>query len=89
MNVGVAFAKTTAQVWLKMDVPEGSTVRDVIERSGILEQFPEIDLETHKVGIFGQIAKLDKVVSEGSRVEIYRPITANPELAELKDKDDT
>jgi uncharacterized protein len=88
MNVGVAFAKTTAQIWLKMDVPEGSTVREVIERSGILEQFPEIDLETHKVGIFGQIAKLDKVVSEGNRVEIYRPITADPELAELKDKDD-
>lgn len=83
MNVGVAFAKTTTQVWLKMDVPEGSTVRDVIERSKLLAQFPEISLDTHKVGIFGQIAKLDKVVSEGDRVEIYRPITADPERVEL------
>lgn len=88
MNVGVAFAKTTAQVWMKMEVPDGSTVREVIERSGILDQFPEIDLDTHKVGIFGQIAKLDKVVTDGSRVEIYRPITADPELLELEDKSD-
>lgn len=86
MNVGVAFAKPTAQVWIKMEVADGSTVREVIERSGILKQFPEIDLETHKVGIFGQIAKLDKVVTDGSRVEIYRPITADPELFELQDK---
>lgn len=85
MNVGIAFAKSTAQIWLKIDVPEGSTVREVIERSGILKQFPELDLDTHKVGVFGQIAKLDKVVSEGDRVEIYRPITADPELAELTD----
>ena len=86
MNVGLAFAKSTAQVWMRMEVPDGSTVREVIERSGILKQFPEIDLETHKVGIFGQIAKLDKVVTDGSRVEIYRPITADPELLELQDK---
>ena len=83
MNVGVAFAKATAQVWMKMEVPDGCTVREVIERSGILAQFPEIDLQTHKVGIFGQIAKLEKVVSDGDRVEIYRPITADPELVEL------
>ncbi|MEO0818737.1 MAG: RnfH family protein [Pseudomonadota bacterium] len=86
MNVGVAFAKPTAQVWIKMEVANGSTVREVIERSGILKQFPEIDLETHKVGIFGQITKLDKVVTDGSRVEIYRPITADPELFELQYK---
>ncbi len=88
MNVGVTFAKTTTQVWMKMEVPDGSTVREVIERSGILEQFPEIDLDTHKVGIFGQIAKLDKVVADGNRVEIYRPITADPELLELENQDD-
>ena len=86
MNVGVAFAKSTAQVWMKMEVPDGSTVREVIECSGILKQFPEIDLATHKVGIFGQIVKLDKVVTDGNRVEIYRPITADPELLELQDK---
>ncbi len=47
MNVGLAFAKSTAQVWMRMEVPDGSTVREVIERSGILKQFPEIDLPQH------------------------------------------
>lgn len=88
MNVGVAFAKATAQVWLKIDMPEGSTVREVIERSGLLDQFPEIDLEENRVGVFGQLAKLDKVVTEGDRVEIYRAITADPELVELANEKD-
>lgn len=83
MNVGIAYAKPTTQVWLKIDMPEGATVREVIERSGLLDQFPEIDLEVNRVGIFGQLAKLDKVVQDGDRVEIYRAITADPELVEL------
>ncbi|HFB2048873.1 MAG: RnfH family protein [Hyphomicrobiaceae bacterium] len=82
MNVGIAFAKPAGQVWMKLEVPDGSTVLDVIKHSGILKQFPEIDLDINKVGIFGQITKLDKVVAEGSRIEIYRPITADPELLE-------
>lgn len=84
MNVGVAFAGRTAQVWLKIDVPDGATVQDVIERSGFLEHFPEIDLEVNKVGIFGTVAKLSKPVKEGDRVEIYRPIHPEAELLERK-----
>ncbi|WP_138468619.1 RnfH family protein [Poseidonocella sp. HB161398] len=85
MNVGVAFAKQSAQVWMKIEVPEGATVREVIERSGLLAQFPEIDLEVNKVGIFGAVAKLDKPVKEGDRVEIYRPIHPEAELLDRKD----
>ncbi|MGR3369075.1 MAG: RnfH family protein [Sagittula sp.] len=84
MNVGVAYAKPTAQVWRNIDVPEGATVRDVIERSGLLEQFPEIDLAVNRVGIFGAVAKLDKPVAEGDRVEIYRPIHPDAELLEKR-----
>ncbi|MEX5729960.1 putative ubiquitin-RnfH superfamily antitoxin RatB of RatAB toxin-antitoxin module [Rhodovulum iodosum] len=84
MIVSAAFAKATAQVWKNIDVPEGATVREVIERSGLLEQFPEIDLDTNKVGIFGSLAKLDKPVKEGDRVEIYRPIHPDAELLEKK-----
>ncbi|WHZ33947.1 RnfH family protein [Sagittula sp. MA-2] len=84
MNVGVAYAKPTAQVWRNIDVPEGATVRDVIERSGLLEQFPEIDLGVNRVGIFGAVAKLDKPVAEGDRVEIYRPIHPDAELLEKR-----
>jgi putative ubiquitin-RnfH superfamily antitoxin RatB of RatAB toxin-antitoxin module len=85
MNIGVAYADKFKQIWLKLEVPDDSTVRQAIQHSGLLEQFPEIDLETQKVGIFGKITKLDAKLEEGSRIEIYRPITADPELVERRD----
>jgi uncharacterized protein len=85
MNIGVAYGDRLKQVWLKLDMPEGSTVLQAIERSGILELFPEIDLERQKVGVFGKVSKLDTVLEEGGRVEIYRPITADPESVERRD----
>ncbi|ATG91189.1 MULTISPECIES: RnfH family protein [Methylomonas] len=78
MNVGVCYAQADRQIWLRLEVPEGSTIADAIELSGVLKQIPEIDLETQKVGIFGKLAKLDAPVKEGDRVEIYRKITADP-----------
>ncbi len=88
MNVGVAYADKFKQVWLKLEVPDESTVRQAIEHSGLLKQFPEIDLDSQKVGIFGKVTKLDAKVEEGSRIEIYRPITADPELVERRDRDE-
>ncbi len=88
MNVGVAYANKFKQVWLKLEVPDDSTVRQAIEHSGLLKQFPEIDLDSQKVGIFGKVTKLDAKVEEGSRIEIYRPITADPELVERRDRDE-
>jgi putative ubiquitin-RnfH superfamily antitoxin RatB of RatAB toxin-antitoxin module len=87
MNVGVAYADKFKQLWLKLEVPDGSTVRAAIDRSGLLAQFPEIDLATQEVGIFGKVVKLDTRVSDGDRVEIYRPITADPETVERRDLD--
>jgi putative ubiquitin-RnfH superfamily antitoxin RatB of RatAB toxin-antitoxin module len=86
MNVGVAYADKFKQLWLKLEVPDGSTVQEAIDRSGLLEQFPEIDLSRQKVGIFGKITKLDALVEEGSRIEVYREITADPELVERRDE---
>ncbi len=85
MNVGVAYADRFKQVWLKLEVPDGSTVRQAIEHSGMLQQFPEIDLAQQKVGVFGKLTRLDSPVEEGARIEIYRPITADPELVERRD----
>jgi uncharacterized protein len=87
MNVGVAYADKFKKVWLKLDVPEGSTVRDAIVKSGLLGQFPEIDLDKQKIGLFGKLVGLDTVLEEGTRVEIYRPITADPETVERRDRD--
>lgn len=88
MNVGIAYADKFKQVWLKLEVPDDSTVRQAIEHSGLLKQFPEIDLEHQKVGIFGKLTKLDAKLEEGVRIEIYRPITADPELVERRDVGD-
>ncbi|MFB1490447.1 MULTISPECIES: RnfH family protein [unclassified Thiocapsa] len=89
MHVGVAYADKFKQTWLKLDVPDGSTARDAIERSGLLDQFPEIDLTENKIGIFGRLVKLETRLSDGDRVEIYRPITADPETVERRDQVDT
>ncbi len=86
MEVSVAYADKRKRVWLKLDVPETATVKDVILNSGILDMFPDIDLERQKVGVFGKLTKLENTVEEGSRVEIYRAITADPETVERKDR---
>ncbi|MEM8553224.1 MAG: RnfH family protein [Pseudomonadota bacterium] len=88
MNVGIAVATHTAQVWMKIEVPDGSTVEEVIEHSGVLGQFPDIDLAVNKVGIFGAVKKLDTKVADGDRVEIYRPIHPDAELLIQQDDDD-
>ncbi len=85
MNVGIAYSMPGQQVWMRMEVPDDSTVRDVIEHSGILKRFPEIDLENQKVGVFGKFTKLDAPIRDGDRVEIYRPITADPLTIERRD----
>lgn len=79
MQVAVAYANTAQQTWLRIEVPEPCTVKEAILRSGILELYPDIDLERQKVGIFGKQVKLDSTLNPGDRVEIYRPIIADPE----------
>lgn len=78
MNVGICYAEAERQTWLRLEVPEGSTVQQAIELSGMLNRYPDINLSAQKVGIFGKLSKLDATVKEGDRVEIYRHITADP-----------
>jgi putative ubiquitin-RnfH superfamily antitoxin RatB of RatAB toxin-antitoxin module len=87
MNVGVAYADKFKQIWLKLEVPDGSTVRQAIDHSGILKQFPDIDLDRQKVGVYGKLTRLNARLHEGERVEIYRDITADPETVERRDVD--
>jgi putative ubiquitin-RnfH superfamily antitoxin RatB of RatAB toxin-antitoxin module len=76
--VEVAYAKPEEQVILRLEVPEGSTVLQAIELSGITQRFPEIDMNNLKLGIFGKLKKPDQVLAPGDRVEIYRPLIADP-----------
>ena len=84
ITVEVAFALPDHQVILETEVTDGSTVEEVIRASGILEQFPEIDLSANKVGIFGKIGKLSNPVRSRDRVEIYRPLIADPKEVRKK-----
>ena len=86
MKIGVAYALPQQQVWLTVDVPEGATVKDAIEHSGILRQFPAIDLGQQKVGVFSKVTRLDAVLEEGDRVEIYRPVTCDPKTVRKRTK---
>ncbi len=91
MQVGIAYSDPLHQLWLRIEVPDETTVLGAIEQSGILSKFPEIDLETHQVGIFGKVTKLDSVLKPGDRVEIYRGITADPATVprrQMADEDD-
>lgn len=76
--VEVAYARPDEQMIIPLEVTSGTTVQQAIELSGILEQFPEIDLDKNKVGIFGKITRGDTELRERDRVEIYRPLIADP-----------
>ncbi len=84
IDIGVAYATSEEQVWHEFQVLEGTTIAQAIEQSGVLDEFPDINLSTQKVGIFGEIAELNDEVHEGDRVEIYRPIKIDPQLLEKK-----
>jgi putative ubiquitin-RnfH superfamily antitoxin RatB of RatAB toxin-antitoxin module len=86
MQIGLAYSEPGQQIWMNLEVSEFATLREAIERSGILRRFPHIDLENQKVGIFGKLARLDAVLQPGDRVEIYRPIIADPETVPRRDR---
>ena len=78
MHIVVAYSEPGQQVSLKVEVPEGSSVQAAIERSGVLGLFPHIDLTKQKVGVYARVVKLDAILKDGDRVEIYRPIICDP-----------
>lgn len=78
MKVEVAYARPDEQVIIAVEVDSGTTLEQAIQLSGIVQQFPEIEIGKNKTGIFGKIAKPDTVLREMDRVEIYRPLIADP-----------
>ncbi len=78
IRVEVVYGLADEQALLGVDVINGTMVKDVIVASAILEHFPEIDIETVKVGMFGKLTKMDQGVRERDRIEIYRPLIADP-----------
>ena len=80
INVEVAYATPQKQLILEVNVDAGTTVGGAIVQSGILLEFHELEttLENSTVGIFGKATKMETVLADGDRVEIYRPLIADP-----------
>jgi putative ubiquitin-RnfH superfamily antitoxin RatB of RatAB toxin-antitoxin module len=76
--VEVAYALPGQQLIVPVNVTEGTTAEAAVLASGIMEKFPEIDLNINKIGIFGKLIKPDSVLRDLDRVEIYRPLIADP-----------
>lgn len=81
MEVEVAYALPEMQVVIPVKIAAGAPVEEAIAQSGILKQFPEIDLASNKVGVFGKLTRLDAALQPGDRVEIYRALIADPKEA--------
>ncbi|MCG5499606.1 RnfH family protein [Ectothiorhodospira lacustris] len=84
LRVEVAYARSDRQWVLEVSLPQGATVEDAIRESGILDKVPEIDLAVNKVGVYGKLAKLNAVLNQRDRVEIYRPLIADPKQVRKK-----
>ncbi|USE37926.1 RnfH family protein [Endozoicomonas sp. SCSIO W0465] len=80
IRVEVAYARAHEQKIIALKVKEGTTVLDAAKESGIVDYFPEIVMDDAKLGIFGKavLKPGDQVLREGERVEIYRPLIADP-----------
>lgn len=78
ITVEVAYALPDTQLIIPIKVQDGTTAEDAIVASGILSKFSDIDLNTNKVGVFGKLIKPDTKLRHLDRVEIYRPLIADP-----------
>jgi len=78
LTVEVAYALPEAQWLLELHVPAGTTARQAVELSGLLKERPEIDLQHADLGIFGKATPPNQVLRDKDRVEIYRPLIADP-----------
>jgi putative ubiquitin-RnfH superfamily antitoxin RatB of RatAB toxin-antitoxin module len=84
VNIELVYALPDEQILLKRSVPAGTTVAGAIQASGVLDKYPEIDLDKNKMGIFGKLTKADAVVRDKDRIEIYRPLIADPKEVRRK-----
>ena len=79
MKIEVIYALPERQELVTLDLPEGSTVQQAVQASGLLQKYPDIELGgCNKLGVFAKLVKPDAVLRDRDRVEIYRPLIADP-----------
>jgi hypothetical protein len=84
IHIEVAYAKPEEQVIIPVEMEQGATAEQAIEQSKICQLFSEINLLQQKIGIFSKPCKLDTVLRDGDRIEIYRPLIADPKAVRKK-----
>lgn len=84
ISVQICYARPDLQILRELKVDEMATIRTAIEQSGVLREIPEIGLEHCRVGVFGKLKDLDTRLREHDRVEIYRPLIADPKESRRK-----
>ena len=80
LDIEVVYALPDEQALVALSVPRGTTAGEAVERSGLAARFPEIAVGA-KLGVFGKVVAPDTPLASGDRVEIYRPLLADPKQA--------
>lgn len=83
LQIEVVFSDSRHQKLIQVLVPVNTTISEALKLSGVLLDFPNIDLNKNKVGIFGKLCNLDKKINEGDRIEIYQPLVIDPKKIRL------
>ncbi len=84
LHVEVVYALPQRQELVKLTLPAGSTLQQAVEASGLLQRYPEIDLAKLKLGVYGKLSKPDALLRDRDRVEVYRPLIADPKEVRKK-----
>ncbi|NDY94554.1 RnfH family protein [Wenzhouxiangella limi] len=89
LHVEVAAALPDRQVVVPLVLSEGATVQHAIDAAGLDSRLPEFEFDNRRIGIFGRVCRPDRLLRDGDRVELYRPLKADPkeirrQLAELE-----
>lgn len=78
LNIEVCYALADKQEIVRLRLPEGATLGQALEASGLLAKYQDIDLKKNKFGIYAKLSKTDAMLRDHDRVEIYRPLIADP-----------
>lgn len=78
IRVEVVYARSERQELVTVNLREGATLKDALDASGLLQKYPEIDLAKNKFGIYAKLSKPEALLRDRDRVEIYRPLIADP-----------
>jgi putative ubiquitin-RnfH superfamily antitoxin RatB of RatAB toxin-antitoxin module len=81
MRIEIVYATAEEQVLVALELAEGSSAETALRDSGILQRFPGIDLQSATIGIFGKVVGPERVLRDGDRIEIYRPLRTDPKEA--------